>query len=586
MMDAIIVNHNSGEALDRCLASILPQADGVVVVDNDSAPEGFEAVVRRHSANPKLRVLRAGRNTGFSAGCNLGAAASRADQLLFLNPDCIAAPRLVKTLKGFLEKNPEAGIAGGLLLGEDAREQGGGRRSKPGLRRAFVRASGLWRWTRRGDFHLERQGPPAAPQEVDAVSGACLAIRRSVFEKLGGFDEGYFLHCEDLDLCASAREAGWRVVSVPGAVVFHTKGVCGRSKPLFVEWHKHRGMVRYDRKHHRALVHRALRPAVHTAVWMRFALVCAGNLAARKTPPASPVGSGPTPAKPESIGLLGASSFVGRELLPLARAEGLDIAPFSRDPARHKNSGHWHSLSAGGIFHAGAIARWIALCPITALADALPLLELAGVRRLVAVSSTSRFTKLDSPDPSERQLARDLERAESSVTEWAARREVRLVVLRTTLVYDGLRDANIAAMGRFIRRFQMLPVLFPACGLRQPLHARDLAAACLAALRADGSQNAYNLSGGESLPYLEMAGRVFDASGIPRRFPAVPRTLLRLLEAAGQVSPPRLRFPAGVFHRMNSDMVFDHTAAARDLNFRPRGFRPGIDFTLERAKAR
>lgn len=580
MVDAIIVNHNSGEALDSCLASILPQAHGVVVVDNGSDPGGFEPVVSRYSKNPKLRVLRAEINIGFAAGCNMGATSSKADHLLFLNPDCIAGPRLVETLEEFLEKNADVAIAGGFLLGEDGREQGGGRRAKPGLRRAFVRGTGLWRVTRRGDFHLEHREAGGSPLEVDAVSGACLMIHRGVFERLRGFDQGYFLHCEDLDLCATMKEAGWRVFSIPRAVVFHTKGVCGREKPLFVEWHKHRGMLRYYGKHHRTIGHRLAEPLVHAGVWMHFAAVCvrhvAADLLAHAVPPSAPI---PRPrAKSKSLGILGASSFVGRELLDLARDAGIDAAPFSRQPHRQRNPAEWHELSASGILLAGAVKNWIALCPVTALARILPLLELAGARRIVAVSSTSRFTKKNAADPREQRLALDLERAESTLAEWAELNGVRLVILRTTLVHDGVRDANIASMARFIRRFKILPVLYPARGQRQPLHARDLASACLAALKCKRKRAEYNLSGGETVPYLEMAGRVFDAAGIPRRFAGIPKWLVDLLGAAGKHLPAPLRFPAGVFERMNADMVFDHSDAERDLNFHPRGFRPDVDF--------
>ena len=138
----------------------------------------------------------------------------------------------------------------------------------------MVRASGLWRVFRRWDFHSEAAIVGDELLETDAVSGACLMIRREVFEAVGGFDEGYFLHCEDLDLCAEVRWEGFAVLSCSDAVVFHSKGVCGKGRPYFVEWHKHRGMIRYFGKHLRKRYSALLEPLVHVAVWCRFAVVC------------------------------------------------------------------------------------------------------------------------------------------------------------------------------------------------------------------------------------------------------------------------------------------------------------------------
>lgn len=270
----IIVNHNAGAALSDCIASVLGQAGEVVLVDNASESAGLDPVVERFTGHPGFQAIRLSRNVGFSAGCNIGAKASTGELLLFLNPDCIATPRLVERLKEVLEKKPNAAIAGGRLLGDDGGMQRGWRRMAPDPWRALVRASGMWRVFRRWDFHPVEDISDDETLETDAVSGACLIIRREVFEKVGGFDEGYFLHCEDLDLCAGVQLAGFAVLSCPDAVVFHSKGVCGKGRPFFVEWHKHKGMIRYFGKHLRKRYSLLLAPLVHVAVWCRFSVVC------------------------------------------------------------------------------------------------------------------------------------------------------------------------------------------------------------------------------------------------------------------------------------------------------------------------
>ena len=530
-------------ALENCLASVIDKVAEVVVVDNHSEPENFESVVSRFEMCVGFRVVRLQKNTGFSAGCNAGVASSSGDYLLFLNPDCICLPDLSKKLGEFLEHYPRVGIVGGMLLGEDGKEQGGGRRAEPTIWRAFTRASGLWRLWRRSDFHLEYQKISEEPVEVDAVSGACLMIRREVFKEIGGFDEGYFLHCEDLDLCVSAKRRGWQVFSCSAARVFHSKGVCGTGKSLFVEWHKHKGMLRFFQKHIGHGPRAFFKPIIHAGVWIRFAAVCAREKISSKGQEHAPMEPAycPRRAGVSDIGVVGASSFLGGHLLPLARSDGWNPVTFSRNP---KGKSPEFDL------------------------------ELAGVERLVAVSSTSRFTKKNSRDPRERIVASNLEKAEEALKNWAVQKGVSLVVLRTTLTYDGKGDANIATMAWFIRKFQCLPVLFPANGLRQPLHAQDVAKACLSALRLGKSQAVYDLSGSETLTYLEMAGRVFDSVGIAPRFIKIPRTFLRALDCIGNVLPRGLRPPTGIFERMNADLVFDNGPAVHDLKFNPRNFEP------------
>lgn len=281
------------------------------------------------------------------------------------------------------------------------------------------------------------------------------------------------------------------------------------------------------------------------------------------------------------VGVLGASSFAGKWLLESASRAGVRVIPFSRSPERH--GADWRAVSAGEMFRSPGIGSWISLCPVNALAGLLPMLELAGVRRLVAVSSTSVVTKKQSSDSRDRILAESLRRSEKRLREWASGAGVEAVVLRTTLTYDGIGDRNIAAMAGFIRRWRVLPVLAPASGLRQPLHAVDLAQACLNAVRSGAPRDCYDLSGGETLLYLEMGGRVFDALGLTRRFLRVPPVVFRCAGVAGGILPRALAFPVAMFERMNANLVFDHELATRDLGFRPRGFKPNVDFKLKSA---
>jgi GT2 family glycosyltransferase len=108
--------------------------------------------------------------------------------------------------------------------------------------------------------------------EVEAISGACMLVHRRAMAAVGPWDEGYFLHCEDLDWCMRFRQKGYRIMFVPDARIMHALGVCGRARPIFVEWHKHKGMMRFYRKFFRHQYPGILMRLVALGVWMRFAL--------------------------------------------------------------------------------------------------------------------------------------------------------------------------------------------------------------------------------------------------------------------------------------------------------------------------
>jgi GT2 family glycosyltransferase len=111
---------------------------------------------------------------------------------------------------------------------------------------------------------------PPNPEMVEAVSGALLLMPRAVFDRIGGFDPGYVLHCEDLDLCRRVLQAGLRVALASDVQVVHLKGTSSRRRPVWVEWQKHRGMLRYFRKFDASSSPWWLRMAVPLGVWLRF----------------------------------------------------------------------------------------------------------------------------------------------------------------------------------------------------------------------------------------------------------------------------------------------------------------------------
>ena len=286
-VDVVIVNYNAGTALLQSVASgFVAGAAGVIVVDNQSTDGSLEPL-ERAGWGEKLRVVRNGRNLGFAAACNIGARLSTARRLLFLNPDSVLAPDALTRMARVLDSSEAIGMVGGLLCNPDGSEQRGGRRRFPTPRRALLRAFGLTALARRlpdADFTLHEQPLPSGPGPVEAISGACMLVRREAMEDVGPWDEGYFLHCEDLDWCMRFHQRGWQVMFVPEARITHLQGTSSRGRPVFVEWHKHRGMLRFYRKFFRQQYSALLWPLVVLSVWLRF-LSVAGYLTMRRLLP-------------------------------------------------------------------------------------------------------------------------------------------------------------------------------------------------------------------------------------------------------------------------------------------------------------
>jgi len=276
-----------------------------------------------------------------------------------------------------------------------------------------------------------------------------------------------------------------------------------------------------------------------------------------------------------TVGVLGATSLVGRPLMLQLVAVGSSVVACSRNPPVDARAAGvaWHR-SGSALPDGLRLPGWIAVCPLWATVATFDWLRCSGLERLVALSSTSVFSKSGSPDPAERALADRLIAAEAELTRLSAAAGTRLVILRPTMIYDGHGDGNVAAITAWVNRWGWFPLSGAARGLRQPVHADDVAAACLAALGHPAPRPEYMLSGGESLPFRDLVRRACAAHGQSPRLVHLPGWAWRLLASAGRAAGLAAGATSGMAARMNEDLVFDHSAAAADLGFRPRPFEP------------
>jgi nucleoside-diphosphate-sugar epimerase len=216
-------------------------------------------------------------------------------------------------------------------------------------------------------------------------------------------------------------------------------------------------------------------------------------------------------------------------------------------------------------------ATVIATIPMTILRPLLP--RLSGAGDIIAFSSTSAISYADSADPEERRFAATLLAAEQEVLAVAARCGARCTILRPTMIYGDGRDRTISSIVRFVDRFGLFPIAAPGRGLRQPVHADDLAAAAVAALQSDSARGQiFELSGADVLTFRDLVTSILLQTGRPVRILPLPARLLRWSFRLGGAFLPS-GYLAGMFERMNIDQAFSHEAATRAFGYAPRGFR-------------
>ena len=287
-LSVIVVSWNTRTYLARCLASI-PQAAGpvvfeVIVVDNGSS-DGTQTLVATQF--PDVRLIQNEENVGFGRANNIGVKASRGQFLLVLNADCELAPGALTTMIEVLDREPSLAGVFCRLLNTDGSLQPSVHRSLPSpwsligdvffltsIRHLLYRRPALHRWLLHWTVKAHRH-----PHDVAWGGGACMVFRRGAFEAVGGFDEGFFMYCEDMDICKRICALGFRLRYLPGPSVIHHWGKATRQLPAVMLREAYRSRIYYFEKHFpgwggqmaRALA--VLELGVRWALWSALALI-------------------------------------------------------------------------------------------------------------------------------------------------------------------------------------------------------------------------------------------------------------------------------------------------------------------------
>ena len=275
----IIVNYNAGEMLRQCVSALLNSTvtSRLTLVDNASSDSSAQNLQSLYGKHAEVEFLFNPANLGFAPAVNSVARCSDADMILILNPDCILEPEALGRLETALLNDRQAGLAGLAVFDDHRRMQRATVRRFPGPWRSLMTASGLWRLGKWFPvFHgveVDVSGMTSDPTICDAVSGACMLVRRSALEAVGFLDEAYAMHCEDLDLMFRLKQQGWHCLYVPQATCVHQQGLSSRSRPTWVHFQKHLGMARFFRKFQAKRTFFPIRMLVYAGIWLRFIIL-------------------------------------------------------------------------------------------------------------------------------------------------------------------------------------------------------------------------------------------------------------------------------------------------------------------------
>lgn len=280
----IVVNYNSGPYLRKCVDSLLaakfrdPVEHSIYVVDNLSSDDSMSAVLDLEARSPNISILENKKNIGFAAANNRVLQNVDADYYVLTNPDCQVTEHAISDVIEAMDNDRNLAVASCTIHNIDGSVQKTCKRKFPTPGTGLVRMLGLSRidpdkfvdFDRGGETGKDAGAGGSGVEYVEAVSGAFFCLRKDALDKIGLLDDGYFMHCEDLDYCMRAKLAGCKVGFVSGAKVMHAKGVSARTAPVRVLWYLHKGMARFYRKFYQKEYPVLVTALVYLGIGVRF----------------------------------------------------------------------------------------------------------------------------------------------------------------------------------------------------------------------------------------------------------------------------------------------------------------------------
>ncbi|MER2519195.1 MAG: glycosyltransferase family 2 protein [Bdellovibrionales bacterium] len=279
LTSVVMVTYHTGEVLERAIAAVLGSTASVelVLVNNGNPPDVELKLAARAKTEPRMVWLSSHGNVGFATACNLGAKAAKGKYLLLLNPDGLLKPNTIDRLLTHMRESDlkQPAMIGARLLDEQGRDQRGSRRALLTPLSASIEALRMHRLFPRLRLNLHEEPIPASIAPIPAISGAFMFLCAKDYWAIGGYDEGYFLHVEDLDLCLRFRRAGGEIYFAPDIAMTHVGGT-SEATSTFLEICKAKGFTRYFLNNFSSPRDIPLLTFLLPAIWLRAALKCVG----------------------------------------------------------------------------------------------------------------------------------------------------------------------------------------------------------------------------------------------------------------------------------------------------------------------
>ena len=274
LVQTVIVNYNSGDWLLRAVSSALECIPGPVTVVDNASSDSSIALLRKSITDSRLNVIQNTENIGFAAANNQALKNLDTEFVVLMNPDCELGPTVWPLISDAMLSDATIGLAGGRILNIDGSDQKTSKRDFPTLLQALFRLIGLEKLFNsdfdRGKESARRELNDSSIEFVDAISGAFMVARSSLIEGVGLLDEGYFMHCEDLDWCKRFWLSGYKVAWIGAARLVHEKGVSSQTRPVRVLWYLHRGMDRFFGKFEGRKYNFLVRGLIRSGIYLLF----------------------------------------------------------------------------------------------------------------------------------------------------------------------------------------------------------------------------------------------------------------------------------------------------------------------------
>lgn len=602
----IMGTYNTGSVLSRALDAALIQkgVKEIIVVNNGNPPEVVEELKKLERNHKKIKLISGHGNVGFARGCNIGAKEATGEYILLLNPDCfLLTDSLIALIEEF-KKYPEAWMVGCRLTQPDGSIHGGNKRNLLTLKIALSHA-----------FHLYKIDSDKFPcvnlleskdedtSYVPAISGAFMLMKTKRYIDIGGIDDEYFFHVEDLDFCRYIHELGGKILYVPKIKAIHYLS-SSRITSYFIEKHKTKGFHRYFYKHYKEKmllpIYTLMIIAIYCRLYIKIPFFIINNylekaklnslikkekrqldfLKLEYSDKYKNINEFNKNLKNfEPVIVAGATGQVGLSILKRLLTNNIKtIGLFHNQIIDYRNDNlKWvqGDIASGYFSFSNEKPKTLIHTPaIWLLAPQLEKFAEMGIKRIICFSSTSIDGKAKSSNVYEKKSVQKFISSEKEVAQKCKELGIDFTIFRPTMIYGTGLDRNVSSIINFINKFGFFPVSYPANGLRQPVHNDDLAIAILKSINNENSYGeTYVLSGKTELTYYDMVNKIsstLNKGNRATKIPFLPQiiNLLTIFSSNEEIN-------GEIAKRMNQNLVFSYKEASKDFDYSPREFLDG-----------